>query len=268
MKAVNEALAGSYGGLRRARALRDRSRAGSSAGSARRSTPRRSRPSAAPHQKLLDETEDALLAFDAGLRVARRPRHADRRQAPRRRRRRGRRRARRRADVGPALADAPAAARIDAADPVLDGGRQADAEARRPGPRPRRDRRRTICAASRARARRAICTTPSSPRAIWPRACAGPSPSFSGGGGHGGAATAGAAASSRAARPRAPTRASRRSADEDRPPTERELEELAREHAGQDRRRGGVARARRVRARSSSSSSRRPRSTPTPSARR
>ena len=231
VKADAEALAAI---VRRARGAgrAPRWRAGSSAGSTRRSTPRRSRRSRATHQKLLDETEEALLALDAGVRVARlrdarsvakrladvadeaaaalrsaragrAPADADGRRSRRARHRRGRHRARRR--------------------------RQAAAPARRAGPRSRRDRRQR--------------SAPHRPR---PRRQATPARRA------GGARSRGAAAPARAVvqrrrRSRPRRRARRRRVgrgrpgaeaarpvrrDEEAAAAEHELEELAREHAG------------------------------------
>ncbi len=92
--------------------------------------------------------------------------------------------------------------------------RQAAPPARRSGARSRRDRRqRSAPHRPRPRGRRSR-TTPSSPPAISPPGCAGPSPRSAAAAGTAAATGAGAAASSRA-RPRAPSPASRR------PPTRR-----------------------------------------------
>ncbi len=262
--AVTAALAGSYGGLDVRGRFVSLSR-GQLWRLARALDAEKKSPTAATHQKLLDETEDALLAFDAGLRgLGYRDAQAV---------------ARRLADVAedaaagllaassaavaaePTTARVRPAARVDAAVKVLDGGGKQLLELDELG----RDLGRsllTTCAGWPVPARPTICATPSWPPAIWPRACAGPSPRSAAEAGTG----AGAAASS-PGRLRVRTPASRRAPTRRPPPASA----TSRSWRASTRPRSATWKTRwsaRSPPRSWTSSSRRPSSTPTPSARR
>ena len=264
LRAVSEALAGSYGGLE----VRGRTVAlarGQLRRLGRALDAEKKSLVAAKHQKLLDETEDALLAFDAGLRGPRLPRHPVGRQAPRGRRRRGRHRdPRRRPRRGPRPArGAPSRAgstprsrcSTGAASRCSRSATSASISARSSP---------TTCAAWPGPGRPAICTTPSWRPAIWPRASAGRSRRSAAGAGTG-EAEGGEGASSPGAPP-APTRASPR------PPTRRPPKASAswRSWPASTPARSATSKTRWSAPsppRSWISSSRRPSSTPRPSAR-
>jgi hypothetical protein len=230
VRAINEALGGTYGGL----AVRGRFVAlarGQLRRLARALAAEKKSPVAARHQKLLDETEDALLALDSGVRgLGYRDSQAV---------------ARRLADVAdeaaaglaatPAAADqAAAAARVDAAIVVLDGGGKQLLKLGELGLDLGEIVANDLRRVARAREARDLPHAELAARDLAAR-LRRPDPSFmgggggrgSGGGGRGGGVESGGSPGADAGDPSA--------ADEESAASSRELEELAQDHGGKIR---------------------------------
>jgi hypothetical protein len=226
VKAVQEALAGTYGGLQVRGVVTSLAR-GQLRRLAKALEAEKASPVAAKHQKLLDESEAALLALDAGVRMIG---DKDTRAV-----------AKRLADVADEAAAGLLAAttatdeksslgRIDASIQVLDGGgkqmlRLGDLGLDI-GEIVANDLRRI----ARAREAKDLPHAELAARDLAAR-LRKPEPSFSGGGGHGHGGGRGGGVESGGA-PSGAEAGEASAADEEAAETQRELEELAREHAG------------------------------------
>ena len=225
VKAVQDALAGTYGGLR-VRGVVTALARGQLRRLAKALDAEKASPVAARHQKLLDESEAALLALDAGLRMIG---DKDTRAV-----------AKRLADVADEAAagllaattatDARASTgRIDAAVQVLDGGGKQMLRLGELGLDIGEIVGNDLRRIDRAREAKDLAHAELAARDLAAR-LRRPDPSFSGGGGHGHGSGRGGVESGGA--PSGAEAGEASTADEEAAETAHELEELAREHAG------------------------------------